>query len=140
VHGTANECDGRKSNRARTAAFDRIVPRGQASRRQWVLTFPFSWRPRLAQDGESLGRLKLATDSGCIWPLIPADASHHFGSNLPLRIPGHARGFGGGQFGFDLGPGALDDRVFRSDDLQAASGQRRRADDRSVLHSHLQGH
>ena len=25
--------------------------------RQWVLTFPFSWRPRLAQDGELLGRL-----------------------------------------------------------------------------------
>ena len=25
--------------------------------RQWVLTFPFAWRPRLAQDGELLGRL-----------------------------------------------------------------------------------
>jgi hypothetical protein len=26
-------------------------------RRQWVLTFPFSWRRRLAQDGALLGRL-----------------------------------------------------------------------------------
>jgi hypothetical protein len=25
--------------------------------RQWVLTFPFSWRRRLAQDGALLGRL-----------------------------------------------------------------------------------
>ena len=26
---------------------------------QWVLTLPFSWRPRLAQDGGLLGRLTL---------------------------------------------------------------------------------
>jgi len=25
--------------------------------RQWVLTFPFSWRHRLAQDGPLIGRL-----------------------------------------------------------------------------------
>ena len=28
----------------------------QTGLRQWVLTFPFSWRPRLAQDGGLLGR------------------------------------------------------------------------------------
>jgi hypothetical protein len=29
----------------------------QSGLRQWVLTFPFSWRRRLAQDGGLLGRL-----------------------------------------------------------------------------------
>lgn len=29
----------------------------QTGLRQWVLTFPFSWRRRLAQDGARLGRL-----------------------------------------------------------------------------------
>jgi len=44
---------GRKSDRARAAAFNRALAQGQASRRQWVLTFPFSWRPRLAQEREA---------------------------------------------------------------------------------------
>ena len=35
---------------------ERVLPPSTALR-QWVLTFPFSWRPRLAQDGELLGRL-----------------------------------------------------------------------------------
>ena len=35
---------------------ERVLP-PQTALRQWVLTFPFSWRPRLAQDGALLGRL-----------------------------------------------------------------------------------
>jgi hypothetical protein len=34
---------------------ERVLP--QSGLRQWVLTFPFSWRRRLAQDGALLGRL-----------------------------------------------------------------------------------
>jgi len=34
---------------------ERVLP--QTGLRQWVLTFPFSWRRRLAQDGALLGRL-----------------------------------------------------------------------------------
>ena len=43
---------------ASTAAnlIERVLP-PSTPLRQWVLTFPFSWRPRLAQDGELLGRL-----------------------------------------------------------------------------------
>ena len=35
---------------------ERVLP-PQTGLRQWVLTFPFSWRRRLAQDGALLGRL-----------------------------------------------------------------------------------
>ncbi len=35
---------------------ERVLP-PQTSLRQWVLTFPFAWRRRLAQDGELLGTL-----------------------------------------------------------------------------------
>ena len=43
---------------ATTAAnlIERVLPPATLLR-QWVLTFPFSWRPRLALDGELLGRL-----------------------------------------------------------------------------------
>jgi hypothetical protein len=34
---------------------ERVLP--QSGLRQWVSTFPFSWRRRLAQDGALLGRL-----------------------------------------------------------------------------------
>jgi hypothetical protein len=34
---------------------ERVLP--QTGLRQWVLTFPFSWRRRLAQDGALFGRL-----------------------------------------------------------------------------------
>ena len=35
---------------------ERVLP-AQSELRQWVLTFPFSWRRRLAQDAALLGRL-----------------------------------------------------------------------------------
>jgi hypothetical protein len=35
---------------------ERVLPPSTPPR-QWVLTFPFSRKPRLAQDGELLGRL-----------------------------------------------------------------------------------
>jgi hypothetical protein len=43
---------------AATAAnlIERVLP-STTPLRQWVLTFPFPWRPRLAQDCELLGRL-----------------------------------------------------------------------------------
>jgi hypothetical protein len=39
----------------RADLIERVLP--QSGLRQWVLTFPFSWRRRLAQDGALLGRL-----------------------------------------------------------------------------------
>ena len=47
--GAADERDGRGPDGAGAAA--------ESGLRQWVLTFPFSWRRRLAQDGALLGRL-----------------------------------------------------------------------------------
>lgn len=42
---------------------ERVLP-SQSGLRQWVLTFPFSWRRRLAQDGVLLGRLtRLAVET-----------------------------------------------------------------------------
>ena len=35
---------------------ERVLP-PESALRQWVLSFPFSWRRRLAQDGALLGRL-----------------------------------------------------------------------------------
>jgi hypothetical protein len=35
---------------------ERVLP-PSTPLRQWVLTFPFPWKPRLAQDDELLGRL-----------------------------------------------------------------------------------
>ena len=35
---------------------ERVLP-PESGLRQWVLTFPFSWRRRLAQDAGLLGRL-----------------------------------------------------------------------------------
>ena len=46
VHRTADERHGREPDRA-------VLP-PQSGLRQWVLTFPFSWRRRLAQDGAML--------------------------------------------------------------------------------------
>ena len=39
---------------------ERVLP-PESGLRQWVLTFPFSWRRRLAQDGALLGRLTRIT-------------------------------------------------------------------------------
>ena len=42
--------------RAEPNLMERVLPL-ESGLRQWVLTFPFSWRRRLAQDGALLGRL-----------------------------------------------------------------------------------
>jgi hypothetical protein len=49
--------------------------------RQWVLTFPFAWRRRLAQDGELLGRVTRI--------FVPAEPGHQealsvMGRPLPI--------------------------------------------------------
>jgi hypothetical protein len=43
----------------------------QSGLRQWVLTFPFSWRRRLAQDGALLGRLTRITLETVLTSLSP---------------------------------------------------------------------
>jgi len=74
---------GRKSHRARAAAFNRAVAQGQASRRQWVLTFPFSWRPRLAQEREA-----------CPWGTVSCSAESHRSSWIARSLAlGHDRVF-----------------------------------------------
>ncbi len=47
---------GRRMNATAADLIERVLP-PQSGLRQWVLTFPFSWRRRLAQDAGLVGRL-----------------------------------------------------------------------------------
>ncbi len=49
-------CIGRRMCATAANLVENVLP-PQTSLRQWVLTFPFAWRRRLAQDGELLGAL-----------------------------------------------------------------------------------
>ena len=53
--GFCPSCMGRRMCATAANLIERVLP--QSGLRQWVLTFPFSWRRRLAQDGALLGRL-----------------------------------------------------------------------------------
>jgi len=73
---------GSKSDRARAAAFNPALAQGQASRRQWVLTFPFSWRPRLAQEREA-----------CPWGTVNCSVGSPRSSSIARSLPlGHGAG------------------------------------------------
>ena len=54
--GFCPSCMGRRMCATAANLVERVLP-PSTPLRQWVLTFPFPWRPRLAQDGELLGRL-----------------------------------------------------------------------------------
>ena len=54
--GFCPSCLGRRMNATAADLMERVLP-PQSGLRQWVLTFPFSCRRRLAQDGALLGRL-----------------------------------------------------------------------------------
>ncbi len=54
--GFCPSCMGRRMCATAANLVERVLP-PQTSLRQWVLTFPFAWRRRLAQDGELLGTL-----------------------------------------------------------------------------------
>ena len=54
--GFCPSCTGRRMNAMAANLMERVLP-PESGLRQWVLTFPFSWRRRLAQDGALLGRL-----------------------------------------------------------------------------------
>ena len=54
--GFCPSCTGRRMNATAANLIERVLP-PQSGLRQWVLSFPFSWRRRLAQDGALLGRL-----------------------------------------------------------------------------------
>jgi hypothetical protein len=54
--GFCPSCTGRRMNATAANLMERVLP-PESGLRQWVLTFPFSWRRRLAQDGALLGRL-----------------------------------------------------------------------------------
>jgi Putative transposase/Transposase zinc-binding domain len=54
--GFCPSCMGRRMNATAANLVERVLP-SQAGLRQWVLTFPFAWRRRLAQDGALFGRL-----------------------------------------------------------------------------------
>jgi hypothetical protein len=54
--GFCPSCTGRRMNATAANLIERVLP-PESGLRQWVLTFPFSWRRRLAQDGALLGRL-----------------------------------------------------------------------------------
>jgi hypothetical protein len=54
--GFCPSCTGRRMNATAANLTERVLPR-QSGLRQWVLTFPFPWRRRLAQDGALLSNL-----------------------------------------------------------------------------------
>jgi hypothetical protein len=54
--GFCPSCTGRRMNAKAANLVERVLP-SQSGLRQWVLTFPFPWRRRLAQDGALLGHL-----------------------------------------------------------------------------------
>ena len=54
--GFSPSCTGRGMNATAANLLERVLP-PQSGLRQWVLTFPFPWRRRLAQDGALLGNL-----------------------------------------------------------------------------------
>ena len=54
--GFCPSCMGRRMSATAANLIERVLP-PQSGLRQWVLTFPFPWRRRLAQDGALLGRL-----------------------------------------------------------------------------------
>lgn len=54
--GFCPSCTGRRMNATAANLIERVLPR-QSGLRQWVLTFPFPWRRRLAQDGALLSNL-----------------------------------------------------------------------------------
>ena len=54
--GFCPSCTGRRMNATAANLIERVLP-PQSGLRQWVLTFPFPWRRRLAQDGALLGNL-----------------------------------------------------------------------------------
>jgi hypothetical protein len=53
--GFCPSCMGRRMCSTAANLMDHVLP--ETGLRQWVLTFPFSWRRRLSQDGALLGRL-----------------------------------------------------------------------------------
>lgn len=53
--GFCPSCMGRRMSATAANLMERVLP--QTGLRQWVLTFPFPWRVRLAQDGALLGEL-----------------------------------------------------------------------------------
>ena len=53
--GFCSSCMGRRMCATAANLIERVLP--QTGLRQWVLTFPFPWRRRLAQDGALLGSL-----------------------------------------------------------------------------------
>jgi len=64
--GFCPSCLGRRMNATAANLIERVLPEA-ASLRQWVLTFPFAWRPSLAQDGALLGSLtRILVDQGPI--------------------------------------------------------------------------
>ncbi|MGH7347826.1 MAG: transposase zinc-binding domain-containing protein [Candidatus Rokuibacteriota bacterium] len=54
--GFCPSCLGRRMNATAANLIERVLP-PETALRQWVLTFPFAWRPRLARDGALLSRL-----------------------------------------------------------------------------------
>ncbi len=53
--GFCPSCLGRRMNATAANLMERVLP--ETGLRQWVLTFPFPWRWRLAQDGALFGQL-----------------------------------------------------------------------------------
>jgi len=54
--GFCPSCTGRRMNATAANLIERVLP-PESGLRQWVLTFPFPWRGRLARDGALLGAL-----------------------------------------------------------------------------------
>jgi hypothetical protein len=62
--GFCPSCRGRRMCATAANLVERVLPL-ETDLRQWVLTFPFAWRRRLAQDGELLGALPRSSSRPC---------------------------------------------------------------------------
>jgi Transposase zinc-binding domain len=92
--GFCPSCTGRRMNATAANLVERVLP-PESGLRQWVLTFPFSWRRRLAQDGGLLGRLTriaretvlafYAARAGSVWSDAWRDTFAGAACSGPLR-------------------------------------------------------
>jgi hypothetical protein len=80
-----------RQSRSALAPLERVLP-PEGGLRQWVLTFPFSWRRRLAQDGALLGRLtRIAVETVLAFYAARAGEKVGLGARTAASSPGEAR-------------------------------------------------
>jgi Transposase zinc-binding domain len=108
--GFCPSCTGRRMNATAANRIERALP-PQSGLRQWVLTFPFSWRRRVARTGIATGQSHLfhlrsdGRERRRDWHRIPAGMSPAFAQDI---APGSSERRGP-EMPFDLLAATVDD-------------------------------